>query len=150
MNVADIENGEPATLNTMKILAVDDNLVVLRTLTIILEAAGYRVLTASSASEAFTLVRTEKPDLILLDLTFLPDPSNIGGSLQDGFLILDWLHHMNEANGTPVIIISGMEPEKYKAHADAAGILACLHKPINKDELLEAVYSASFQVGAAI
>ncbi len=55
-----------------KILAVDDDPVVLKALTIKLEAKGYQVVPAVDGSQAVSAVRTQKPDLILLDLTFQP------------------------------------------------------------------------------
>ena len=56
-----------------KILVVDDDLVVLKAFTIKLKASNYDVLTASDGSTAVNLVRTQKPDAILLDIYFPDD-----------------------------------------------------------------------------
>jgi CheY-like chemotaxis protein len=135
-------NDGPSPASAPKILVADDNVVVLKTISFALKSAGYHPLTAATASEAMTLARNENPDLILLDLNFPPDAGNVGGSLQDGLLILEWLHHMGEVKNTPVIMISVTEPEKYKDRAQAAGVVACLHKPIDNRQLLAAVESA--------
>ena len=58
---------------TQKILVVDDNPIALKVLSSALESKGYDVFTAVDGPEAFTIVRQEKPDLILLDIFFPPD-----------------------------------------------------------------------------
>jgi CheY-like chemotaxis protein len=121
-----------------KILAVDDNPVVLKALAGVLEPAGYRVFTALDASEAFHIVRAEKPDLFLLDIFFPPDVVGTGNTW-DAFRILQWLKRMGEAKDTPVIVISVAEPEKYKNLCLAAGARAFLHKPVDPRELVAAV-----------
>ena len=142
-------NTTPSPVGIPKILIADDNLVILKTISYALKSAGYQPLTAATTSEAITLARKEHPDLILLDLNFPPDAGNIGGSLQDGLLILEWLHRMGEAKETPVIIISVTEPEKYKERAEAAGVAACLQKPIDNRQLLVAIQSVLHPAPAA-
>lgn len=142
---------QPARLNAgKKILVVDDNLVVLKTISIFLKPRGYVVLTAATGSEALTLVRKEMPDLILLDLSFPSDASNISGPMVDGFLIIQWLRRMREAMDVPINIISVTEPEKYQDRARAAGVVACFHKPIDSNKLLEAIHEALDQTAVAM
>src|SRR6266481_9362991 len=119
-----------------KILIADDSLIVLKTLSNQLRGHGYQVLTADNGGEAVRLARGEKPDLILLDISFPPDVGHGGGVAWDGFLIMDWLRRMDEAKHIPVIIITGGDPAKYKDRSLAAGAVAFLHKPINNDELV--------------
>src|SRR5581483_11698537 len=76
--------------NAKKILVIDDNKIILKTTESMLASKGYRVLTADSGAETLLVLRKEKPDVILLDLDFAPDASNVGGPFRDGFLILDW------------------------------------------------------------
>ena len=133
-----------------RILVVDDNLVFLKTMSILLKPRGYVVLTAATGSEALTLVREVRPDLILLDLTFPSDASNIAGPMVDGFLIIQWLHHIGEAMDIPIIIISAMEPEKYQDRAREFGVAACFHKPVDNNKLLEAIHQVLDQTAAAI
>jgi two-component system phosphate regulon response regulator PhoB len=56
------------------ILVVDDEPDILELVRFNLTRAGYQVLTAATGSEALTLLRTSRPDLVLLDL-MLPDSS---------------------------------------------------------------------------
>jgi DNA-binding response OmpR family regulator len=119
-----------------KILVVDDSPVILKTLSMKLTANGYDVITAEDGGSAVRLVRSQKPDLVILDISFPPDVGHGGGIPWDGFLILDWLRRLDEAKNTPFIVITGGEPSQYKARALAAGAAKFFQKPLNNDELL--------------
>ena len=120
-------------MNNKKILVVDDDAVIIRALTIKLKANGFDVVSARDGAEAVNGVRTQKPDLILLDLTF---PADIGSVSWDGFLIMDWLKRVDEAAHIPIVVITGGDRERYESRAIAAGATAFFHKPIIHDELL--------------
>jgi CheY-like chemotaxis protein len=121
---------------TPKILVVDDNEVIVKTICLKLKGAGYQVATAQDGAEAMSIVRMEKPDLILLDITFPPD---VAGVPWDGFRIMEWLHRVDESRKIPIIIITGGEDIKNKERAMASGAVAFFHKPINHDDLLKVV-----------
>lgn len=127
--------------NRKRILVVDDNEVIVKTLSMKLGFAGYEVLTALDGSAAVSTARKEKPDLIVLDISFPPDVAHGGGVPWDGFLIIEWLHRMDEAKNTPIIVISGCDPAKYKERALAAGAVAYFRKPINNEELIATIHS---------
>jgi CheY-like chemotaxis protein len=114
---------------------------VLRAMMFMLSAKGYAVLLAETGAEAITILRKERPDLILLDLDFPPDVGNIGGGLRDGFLIIDWARRMCDAEKIPVIIVSSLDPEKYKERAQAAGIPIFFRKPVDRQKLMEAIHA---------
>lgn len=122
-------------MNRKKILIVDDNEVILRTLSLKLKAL-YDVITAADGSEAVAAVRIQKPDLILLDIGFPPE---VSGVPWDGFRIIQWLKRMDEAKNIPVIIITGGEAAKYRDKALAEGAVAFFQKPVNNDELLKTI-----------
>src|SRR6266571_697085 len=115
------------------ILVVDDNAIIVKTLSFKLKSHGYHVLTAMDGSEAVSITRREKPDLILLDLSFPPDVGHGGGVPWDGFLIMNWIKRMDEAKHIPIIVITGGDPEKSKGPALAAGASSFFHKPIDND-----------------
>jgi CheY-like chemotaxis protein len=119
-----------------KILVVDDNEVIVKTICLKLKGAGYRVATAQDGAEAMSVVRMEKPDLILLDITFPPD---VAGVPWDGFRIMEWLHRVDESRKIPIIIITGGEDVKNKERAMASGAVAFFHKPLNHDDLIKVV-----------
>jgi CheY-like chemotaxis protein len=125
-------SAEPAK----KILVVDDNEIILKTISLKLQGAGYQVLTALDGSEAVASARREHPDLILLDVSFPPD---VGGVEWDGFRIMEWFHRLEEAKKIPVIIITGGEDARNKERAVSGGAVAFFHKPIDHDDLLKVI-----------
>jgi CheY-like chemotaxis protein len=126
-------------MNRKKILVVDDSPLILKVMSMKLTANGYDVVTAEDGGTAVSTVRQEKPDLILLDLTFPPDVGHGGGVAWDGFLIMQWLRRLEEAKHIPIIVITGGEPAKYKDRALAAGAVSFFHKPIDHDALLTVI-----------
>lgn len=126
-------------MSRKKILIVDDSPVIAKTMSLTLNANGFDVLTAEDGATAAGVVRRDKPDLILLDISFPPDVGHGGGISWDGFLILDWVRRLEEAKNIPFIVITGGDPAKYKERAMAAGALAFFQKPVKKDELLAAI-----------
>ena len=126
-------------MNRKKILVVDDNLVILKTVSMKLTANGYDVVTAEDGAGAVSAVRKEKPNLILLDLSFPPDVAHGGGVPWDGFLIMNWLRRLEEAKNIPIIVITGGDPAKCKDRALAAGAASFFHKPIDNDALLTVI-----------
>jgi two-component system KDP operon response regulator KdpE len=136
-------------MNRRKILLVDDDPVILKSLSIKLSAKGYDVLTATDGSQAVSSVRTQRPDLILLDLTFPPDVAHGGGVPWDGFLIIQWLKRMEEAAHIPIIVITGGDPAKYEARAKQAGATGFFHKPIDHDGLFDVISKALGETVAA-
>jgi two-component system, OmpR family, response regulator MprA len=119
-----------------KILVVDDNSLVAKTIGFKLRGSGYQVATALDGAEAMSAVRQDKPDLILLDIMF---PNDFASGPWDGFRILEWLHHMDESRKIPIIIITSSEDVKNEERAKAAGAAAFFRKPINHDLLLKAI-----------
>jgi CheY-like chemotaxis protein len=136
-----MENQPSGKSPKRKILVVDDNAIVVKTLSFKLKSGGYDVITAVDGSEAVKAARSQKPDLILLDISFPPDVAFGGGVPWDGFLIIDWLRRMDEARNVPIIIISGGDPAKFEQRSKAAGAVGFFQKPIDHDRLLEAIRS---------
>lgn len=126
----------PAAGNPKRILVVDDNEIILKTTSMKLQSAGYQVFTALDGSEGVAMVRKEKPDLVLLDITFPPDVSGVSW---DGFRIMEWLHRVDETKKIPIIVISGVVDEKNRQRATASGAVAFFPKPVNFDEMLKVI-----------
>ena len=134
---------EPETQKTgphvPRILIADDNIVILKALSIKLKSKGYEVRTAMDGSTAVSCVRRERPDLIILDINFPPDVAHGGGIAWDGFIILDWLRRLDESRETPVIFITGEESAKFRERALSLGAVAFFQKPVNYEEFLVAI-----------
>jgi CheY-like chemotaxis protein len=119
-----------------KILVVDDNEIVIKTISLKLQGAGYQVLTAMDGAAAVAIARKDAPDLILLDLSFPPD---VAGVPWDGFRIMEWFHRLDNAKKIPVIVITGSEDPKDKERATNTGAVAFFQKPLEHDYLLKVV-----------
>ncbi|HXS69787.1 MAG TPA: response regulator, partial [Candidatus Polarisedimenticolia bacterium] len=104
-------------MNRQKILVVDDNPVIIKTLSMKLISAGYDVVTAADGSGAVSATRNEKPNLILLDISF---PADVGIDW-DGFKIIAWLRRIEESRDIPIIVITGGDAAKYKDKSLATG-----------------------------
>jgi CheY-like chemotaxis protein len=128
------------TPHAPRILVADDNVVVLKALSIKLKSKGYEVRTAMDGSTAVSCVRREAPDLIILDIDFPPDVAHGGGISWDGFLILDWLRRLDEARETPIIFITSHQDARFRERATSMGAVAFFQKPIDHDELLRIVH----------
>lgn len=124
-------------MNSKKILIVDDNAVIIKTLSMKLKSKGYAVVSALDGVQAANAVRDDKPDLILLDISFPME--GLGGIPWDGFMIIEWLRRIEGASKIPIIIITGGDPKLYEEKSLAAGAAAFFHKPLNNDELLDTI-----------
>ena len=129
-------------MNPRKILIVDDSVIILKAFSTKLRASGYEVITAADGSDAVSTARQHKPDLIILDISFPPDVGHGGGVPWDGFLILNWLQRMKMDKTPPVIVVTGADPNQYKARALAAGAYAFFQKPVDLEELLGTIRQA--------
>ena len=130
---------QPTAKTRQRILVVDDCKVTVRLLSNLLKSNGYDVLTAIDGSEAIAAVRTQKPDLILLDLNFPPDVGHGGGVPWDGFLIIEWMRLMDEGTGIPILVITSNESAKSDQRALAAGVRRVFHKPLDHAAVLVAI-----------
>jgi CheY-like chemotaxis protein len=129
-------SNDPLAAPAKKILVVDDNEIVVKTLSLKLQGAGYQVITAADGAEGVAAVRKEIPDLILLDVFFPPD---VGGVPWDGFRIMEWFHRLDSAKKIPIIIITGSEDPHTKERATTAGAIAYFQKPLEHDYLLKVI-----------
>jgi len=122
-----------------KIVVVDDSLVVRKVLAMKLKANGYDVLEAADGATALSIVRSSRPDLMLLDISFPADVAQGGGASWDGFHIMEWLRRMEEAKDMPIIVITGGNADEYRPRSFKAGAVGFFSKPINQEELLAVI-----------
>ncbi|HRK63463.1 MAG TPA: response regulator [Terricaulis sp.] len=117
-----------------RILVVEDDPSLRRSLAATLEAAGYRGFEAGSVAEAQRALAHHKPHLILLDLG-LPDA--------DG---LEFIVALRREALTPVVVLSARGAEAMKVAALDAGADDYVTKPFGVDELLARI-RAGFRHG---
>lgn len=126
-------------MNKRKILVLDDDPVVVKALSIKLQAAGYQPLNATDPETALRTVRTERPDLLIVDI-HLPG-SALSGPQWSGFTLVQWLERLYEDWRKPVIIISADDPARHQDSARRIGAIAFFQKPIDHEKLLQTIAS---------
>jgi signal transduction histidine kinase len=109
------------------ILVVDDTASYARALSRLLQRHGYAVHTAGDGESALRLVRSDPPDLILLDL-HMPG--------MDGYETCRRLKTDAESSAIPVIFISGEGRVPNKVQAFASGGVDFIAKPHEDEEVL--------------
>jgi class 3 adenylate cyclase len=112
------------------ILAVDDNPVNLKLISILLRQTGYRVVTAMSGQEALGIlddIEVLPPDLILLDI-MMPG--------MDGYEVCNRLKESPRNRYIPVIFLSALDETLDKVKAFDAGGADYIHKPFQSAEVL--------------
>lgn len=112
-----------------QILVIDDEKNICRTIKMVLEGEGYRVLTATNGEVGLDLVQSEVIDLVLLDL-FLP-----GGP--DGHSVLREIKRSDP--DIEVIMISGHGKIEDAVQAVKHGAYSFIEKPVERDMLLLSV-----------
>ena len=112
------------TADGARVLVVDDEPAICRTLKTNLSRHGFQVSTEASGTAAVEALDSWRPDIILLDLG-LPD--------MDG---VDVISEVRKRGNTPIIVLSVRETEHDKVAALNQGADDYLTKPFGVDELL--------------
>ena len=112
-------------MKKLTILWTDDEIDILRPHILFLEDKGYKVITASNADDAITVVGEQEIDLILLD-------ENMPG--KGGLEVLPILKEM--APEIPVVMITKSEEENIMEDAIGAKIDDYLIKPVKPNQIL--------------
>jgi len=114
-----------------RILVVDDEAEIRRSLRMILEYEGYDVQEASSGPEAIALVEREPPDLAFLDIK-MPG--------MDGLETLEKIRGSNES--LPVVIVSGHGTVSTAVEATKLGAFDFIEKPLASERVLVTIRNA--------
>jgi two-component system, OmpR family, KDP operon response regulator KdpE len=113
-----------------RVLVVDDDPAIQRTLAIGLRARGYDVLPARDGRTAVQAWGEDEPDVVLLDLG-LPDLTGV-----------EVLRRMRRDSQVPVIVLSARHGSDDKVEALDVGADDYVTKPFGMDELLARVRAA--------
>ena len=92
----------------------------------LLEMEGYRVVEARNGEEAVKAAETEKPNLILMDLS-LP--------VIDGLAATRLIRQLPDLQNTPIIAVSAHDTADFQQYALTAGCNSYITKPIDFAEL---------------
>jgi len=135
--------GVPAVEEMHSVLAVDDDDAILQVMDRILQARGYRVLTAKTGREALARVRESMPDLVILD-GMLPEVH--------GFEICRQLKTSERFRHIPVILVSAVHTG-WRFAADVKekyGADEFIEKPFETADLLRRVETLLNRIPAGL
>ncbi len=119
---------------TATVLVVDDEPQLRRAMKATLTDIGYCVIEAKTGEEALEKIRTDSPDLVLLDLNM----PGIGG--------LETCRSIRETSDIPVIVLSVRNTERDKVQVLDAGADDYVTKPFGIQELLARIRAAMRRV----
>lgn len=119
----------PST-RSVKVLVLDDNPDLVHYYGLCLAGTVYRMVHLAEGRRVFEVLARERPGAIVLDL-MLPDV--------DGWELLSQLHEHPASRGIPVIVCSVVHEEEL---ALALGAVACVNKPVRRQQLLAALDGA--------
>jgi DNA-binding response OmpR family regulator len=110
-----------------KVLIVDDEKDIVETLKFMLEAEGVNCITAYDGEEALNKVKTEKPDLVILDV-MLPK--------MNGYKVCRLLKFDKKYKNIPILMVTARSQEEDKAIGGETGADEYITKPFNIDDVV--------------
>jgi CheY-like chemotaxis protein len=118
------------------ILLVDDDVDFVESNTVMLEAFGYRVISATDGSRALALASAEHPDLMILDIMMTYDT--------EGFDVAREVRSRPELRDMKILMVSGIVSEKKlggmpKPDGQWLPVERVLEKPIDPPKLIAEV-----------
>jgi DNA-binding response OmpR family regulator len=112
----------------MKILVVDDDVIVIKSCVRILESEGFSVCTVPDADAAMNTVKEKEFDLMLIDVK-MPK--------RDGLFLTKEIR--KSFSIVPIIVMSGYSTPETIADAAASGATSFMPKPFRPDELMKEI-----------
>ncbi len=120
-----------------RILLVDDEESVLRTVDMLFRSEGHEVVPIREGQKAIDMIKSEeKFDLLLADIRMEP---------VDGMQVIKMAHELRPA--MPIVVISAYCSEKTVRQAISLGCSAYVKKPFRTEEVLEAARKALTPAG---
>jgi two-component system phosphate regulon response regulator PhoB len=114
-----------------KLLVADDLVPIRQMVRITLSTQGWTIVEAKNGNEALELVRSEKPDLVLLDVDMGPGPN--------GFDVCRQIRADDATKDIPVVMLTAHESDSDRAIGFAAGATQYLTKPFGPLELIDTI-----------
>jgi CheY-like chemotaxis protein len=115
-------------MSRFKILVVDDEPFICRSLSFVLRKDGYEVAEARDGEEALRLIRGQRPDLVFLDV-MMPRV--------DGFEVAEIVRADPDLAGIRIVLLTARGQDSDRARGRAAGVAAYVTKPFSPSRILE-------------
>lgn len=114
-------------MSKAKILIIDDEREIVDTVSLMLRARDYAIISALDGQEGLNKAKAEQPDLILLDI-MMPG--------MDGYAVCLKLKSSKDTKNIPVVIISGKAEREAIVKTHSLGVSDFIVKPFNLPTLL--------------
>ena len=118
------------SLESLKVMVIDDSKTIRRTAETLLKKVGYHVITAVDGFDALAKIADHHPDIIFVDI-MMPR--------LDGYQTCALIKNNSAFRATPVIMLSSKDGLFDKAKGRIVGSDQYLTKPFSKEELLGAI-----------
>lgn len=109
-------------MNNKRIMIIDDDKDFLAELKETLALCGYDIIVANDPSSALGIIKSAKPDVLLLDLKM---------PYKSGFQLASELKLYSELEHIPIIAMTAFFKDSYAQLMNLCGITKCLKKPFN-------------------
>ncbi|RVU38370.1 response regulator [Hwanghaeella grinnelliae] len=115
---------------THKVMIVEDNELNMKLFHDLLESRGYDIIETRDGMEALKMARSERPDLILMDIQ-LPEVS--------GLEVTKWIKEDDDLKAIPIIAVTAFAMKGDEEKIREGGCEAYIAKPISVTNFLETV-----------
>ncbi len=112
------------------VLIIEDEKLIIVSTQMVLEAAGFRVESATNGEDGIAKAKTQSPDLVLLDI-MMPGI--------DGWETLTRLKKETATANIPVVIFTAREHSRGHQKSAEMGAVDYFRKPFEPDELIDLV-----------
>lgn len=130
------DQGEEASMGATSvphIMVVDDSLSVRKSLSLLLEEAGFNTLLAKDGLEAIEVMNQTRPNVMLVDMEM---------PRMNGLELTAHVRANQATQNLPIFMITSRTTEKHREQAKSAGVSAYLTKPYQDTELLDLIDKA--------
>ncbi len=119
-----------------KIMIIDDDIDLVEAMRVTIEADGYNVIDAQDGEKGYELLKSEKPDLLILDVMM--------DSQDEGFHLAYQIRSDKETKEIPILMVTAVgaqtgykfDPERDEAYLP---VNEFIEKPVNPRALLDAI-----------
>ena len=120
-------------MSTHKILVIDDSKVIRMRVKDMLPEGNFDIIEAKDGLEGFNLIRSENPNLIMLDF-LLPKMS--------GWEVYQEIQKQHRFRAIPLVLMSGRKEEVTDKITEPFEYFSFVEKPFDKEQLIDAIRDA--------
>ena len=120
-------------MSTHKILVIDDSKVIRMRVKDMLPEGNFDIIEAKDGLEGFNLIRSENPNLIMLDF-LLPKMS--------GWEVYQEIQKQSQYRSIPLVLMSGRKEEVTDKITEPFEFFSFVEKPFDREQLVDAIRDA--------